>query len=177
MSVEASFSGKRTAEIVGITYRQLDYWARTDLLRPSVSDAHGSGSRRRYSYKDLLELKAIKTLLDAGIKLESVREVFSYMREQMGEDIASANLVIHGTTSVLTRSGEELIDLVRRGQGVLNVLPLAGIKDEVDAKIVELQPPSNKAPTAAEDIVTTADSAGIETADSIDGDDDVAVTN
>lgn len=140
MSVEESFSGKRTAEIVGITYRQLDYWARTDLLRPSVSDAHGSGSRRRYSYKDLLELKVIKTLLDAGIKLESVREVFTYMREQLGEDIASANLVIHGSTSVLTRSGEELIDLVRKGQGVLNVLPLAGIKDEVDSRIVELDP-------------------------------------
>jgi DNA-binding transcriptional MerR regulator len=140
MSVEESFSGKRTADIVGITYRQLDYWARTDLLRPSVSDAQGSGSRRRYSYKDLVELKVIKTLLDAGIKLESVREVFSYMRQQLGEDIASANLVIHGSTSVLTRSGEELIDLVRKGQGVLNVLPLAGIKDEVDARIVELDP-------------------------------------
>ncbi len=140
MSIEANFSGKRTAEIVGITYRQLDYWARTDLLRPSVSDAQGSGSRRRYSYKDLLELKVIKTLLDAGIRLESVREVFTFMREQLGEDIASANLVIHGSTSVLTRSGEELIDLVRNGQGVLNVLPLAGIKDEVDAKIVALNP-------------------------------------
>jgi DNA-binding transcriptional MerR regulator len=139
-NVAASFSGKRTAEIVGITYRQLDYWARTDLVRPSLADANGSGSRRRYSYKDLLELKVIKTLLDAGIRLESVREVFSFMREQLGEDVASANLVIHGSTSVLTRSGEELIDLVRKGQGVLNVLPLAGIKDEVDAKIVEFQP-------------------------------------
>ena len=138
--VAASFSGKRAAEIVGITYRQLDYWARTDLVRPSLADAAGSGSRRRYSYKDLLELKVIKTLLDAGIRLESVREVFSFMREQLGEDVASANLVIHGSTSVLTRSGEELIDLVRQGQGVLNVLPLAGIKDEVDARIVEFQP-------------------------------------
>ena len=169
MSLEASFSGKRTAEIVGITYRQLDYWARTDLLRPSVSDANGSGSRRRYSYKDLLELKAIKTLLDAGIKLESVREVFAYMREQMGEDIASANLVIHGTTSALTRSGEELIDLVRKGQGVLNVLPLAGIKDEVDAKIVELQPPARK--PASTDVEVVAD-PDVPT----DGD-DIAVTN
>ena len=62
------------------------------------------------------------------------------MRDQLGEDVASANLVIHGSTSVVTRSGEELIDLVRKGQGVLNVLPLAGIKGEVDAKIVELQP-------------------------------------
>jgi DNA-binding transcriptional MerR regulator len=147
MSVETSFSGKRTAEIVGITYRQLDYWARTDLVRPSLADANGSGSRRRYSYKDLLELKVIKTLLDAGIKLESVREVFSFMKEHLGEDVASANLVIHGSKSVLTRSGEELIDLVRKGQGVLNVLPLAGIKDEVDAKIVELQPAA-QAPAA-----------------------------
>ena len=144
-TVAASYSGKRTAEIVGITYRQLDYWARTDLVRPSLADANGSGSRRRYSYKDLLELKVIKTLLDAGIRLESVREVFSFMREQLGEDIASANLVINGSTSVLTRSGEELIDLVRKGQGVLNVLPLAGIKDEVDAKIVELQPATSGA--------------------------------
>ena len=72
------------------------------------------------------------------------------MREQLGEDVAAANLVIHGSTSVLTRSGEELIDLVRNGQGVLNVLPLAGIKDEVDAKIVELQPAQPAAPVASQ---------------------------
>lgn len=138
MSVETSFSGRRAAEIVGITYRQLDYWARTDLVRPSLMDATGSGSRRSYSYRDLLKLKVIKTLLDAGLRLETVRDVFSYMEDQLGEDIASANLVVHGNRSVVTRSGEELIDLVQRGQGVLNVLPLAGIKDEVDARIVEL---------------------------------------
>jgi DNA-binding transcriptional MerR regulator len=63
------FSGKRTAEIVDITYRQLDYWARTDLVRPSMAEAAGSGSRRLYSYRDLLELKVIKALLDAGIRL------------------------------------------------------------------------------------------------------------
>ena len=85
-----NFSGKKAAEIVGITYRQLDYWARTDLVRPSVTDATGSGSRRLYSYRDLLELKVIKSLLDNGIRLESVREVFEYLRTQLGEDIASA---------------------------------------------------------------------------------------
>ncbi|MEM8925301.1 MAG: MerR family transcriptional regulator [Actinomycetota bacterium] len=138
MSVEMSFSGKRSAEIVGITYRQLDYWARTDLVRPSVADASGSGSRRRYSYRDLLKLKVIKTLLDAGLRLETVRDVFSYLKDELGEDIESANLVVHGSRSVVARSGEELIDLVQQGQGVLNVLPLAGIKGEVDAKIVEM---------------------------------------
>jgi DNA-binding transcriptional MerR regulator len=138
MVAEQSFSGKRAAEIVGITYRQLDYWARTDLVRPSLADAHGSGSRRRYAYTDLLELKVIKTLLDAGIRLESVREVFSYLREHLDEDIASANLVITGATPILVRSDGELIDLLRKGQGVLNVLPLAGVKGEVDAAIVDL---------------------------------------
>ena len=134
------FSGQKTAEIVGITYRQLDYWARTDLVRPSLADAKGSGSRRKYSYQDLLELQTIKRLLDAGIKLENVRGVFSYLRETLGEDVSSANLVIQGTTPVLVQSDGELIDLVKQGQGVLNILPLGSVKQEVDAAIVELRP-------------------------------------
>lgn len=140
MASEHGFSGKRTAEIVDITYRQLDYWARTDLVRPSLADASGSGSRRQYSYRDLLELKVIKSLLDSGIRLEQVRKVFAYMRNHLGEDVASANLVIDGSNSVLVNTGEELIDLLQNGQGVLNVLPLAGVKDEVDARIVSLYP-------------------------------------
>ena len=134
------YSGARAAEIVGITYRQLDYWARTDLVRPSLEDAKGSGSRRRYSYRDLLELRVIKSLLDAGIKLESVREVFSYLRDNLGEDVTTANLVIQGNQAVLVRDGGELIDLVQKGQGVLNVLALAGVVEDIDARIVELRP-------------------------------------
>ena len=140
-SVEG-FSGKRAADIVGISYRQLDYWARTDLIRPSVADAHGSGSRRRYSYRNLLELKLVKTLLDNGIKLESIREGFTYLRDQLGEDVSTAKLVITGTSAVLVRENYELIDVVNRyqGQGVLNLLALDGVKEQVDAAIVELFP-------------------------------------
>ena len=137
-SLHEGFSGRQTAEVVGISYRQLDYWARTDLIRPSLTDASGSGSRRRYSYQDLLELRVIKTLLDAGIKLESVREVFNYLREHVASDIASAHLVISGQTVVLAQ-GDELIDVVKRGQGVLNVLSLAGVKNDVDAQLIPLR--------------------------------------
>ena len=137
--VESGFSGKRTAELVGITYRQLDYWARTDLIRPSLADAQGSGSRRAYSYQDLLELKVVKTLLDAGIRLEMVRDVFSYLRENLGTDVASANLVINGSSPVLV-SGEESIDLIHKGQGVRNVLPLSGVKEELDNAFIDLFP-------------------------------------
>ena len=142
------YSGAKAAEIVGITYRQLDYWARTDLVRPSLVDASGSGSRRRYSYRDLLELRVIKSLLDAGIKLESVREVFSYLKDNLGEDVASANLVIQGNQAVLVRDGGELIDLVKKGQGVLNVLALSHVVDDLDARIVELRPDSDATVTA-----------------------------
>jgi DNA-binding transcriptional MerR regulator len=131
------FSGKKAAEIVGITYRQIDYWARTDLIRPSSCDAAGSGSRRIYSYRDLLELRVIKTLLDAGIKLESVRDVFKYLRNHVESEIAAAHIVISGQSVVLCQ-GDQLVDVLRNGQGVLNVLPLAGVKDQVDSQIIAL---------------------------------------
>ena len=130
----AGFSGTRTAKIVGITYRQLDYWARTDLIRPSLSDAHGSGSRRRYSYNDLVELKTIKKLLDAGIKLEQVRKVFEYLREHVTTDIGSAHIVIDGGSVVLC-DGDQLIDVLQHGQGVLNVLSLGGVKQELQEEL------------------------------------------
>ncbi len=137
---EQGFRGPQVCSIVGITYRQLDYWARTDLLRPSVADAQGSGSQRRYSYRDLLELRVIKNLLDAGISLRSARKAIEYLRTHVGTDIASANLVLDGSTSILVRTGEEIVDLLRQGQGVLNIVPLAGVKVEVDAGILELRP-------------------------------------
>ena len=133
-----SFSGKKTAEIVGITYRQLDYWARTDLIRPSLTDASGSGSRRLYAYADLLELRIIKQLLDAGLKLESVRDVFNELRRLVGDDIASANLVIEGSSVALALDDGQLLDLLKQGQGVLNVMSLGQCKQELDARIVSL---------------------------------------
>jgi DNA-binding transcriptional MerR regulator len=137
---DQGYSGTKAAGIVGITYRQLDYWTRTGLVKPSLTDASGSGTRREYSYRDLLELRVIKNLLDAGIKLEAVREVFSYLREHVTSDIASAHIVISGTNVVLC-DGDELIDVLKKGQGVLNVLPLAAVKDEVDGKLVSLGGP------------------------------------
>ncbi|CAN5817894.1 hypothetical protein BH20ACT4_BH20ACT4_10780 [soil metagenome] len=135
---EQGYSGTRAAKVVGISYRQLDYWARTDLVTPSLTAASGSGSRRRYSYRDLLELRVIKTLLDAGIKLTAVRDVFSYLRQHVTSDIAAAHLVISGR-DVMLCDGDQLIDVLRRGQGVLNVLPLAGIKNDVDGQLLPLE--------------------------------------
>lgn len=131
------YSAKLTADVVGITYRQLDYWARTELIAPSLVQATGSGSRRLYSYDDLVRLKVIKRLLDNGIKLEKVRAIFDYVRNELGEDISSANLVIDGANAAIVRSQDDLIDALQRGQGVL---PLSNIGREVDAAIVELHP-------------------------------------
>ncbi len=133
-NTELGYSGTQTAKVVGISYRQLDYWARTDLIRPSLSDATGSGSRRSYSYNDLLELKTIKKLLDAGIKLEQVRKVFEYLREHVTTDIAAAHIVIDGSSVVLC-DGDQLVDVLKKGQGVLNVLSLGGVREELQADL------------------------------------------
>ena len=137
----SGFRGPQVCKIVGITYRQLDYWARTNLIRPSIADARGSGTQRRYSYRDLVELKVIKGLLDAGVSLQSARRAIEYLRDHLGEDIATASLVINGAGSVLVRTDGELVDLVRQGQGVLSIVALGGVKEELDAAITELRPP------------------------------------
>jgi DNA-binding transcriptional MerR regulator len=134
---EPGYRGPQVCKIVGITYRQLDYWARTDLLRPSITEARGSGTQRRYSYQNLLELKVIKRLLDAGLSLQSTRRAIQCLRSS-GEDVGAANLVIDEGATVLARSGEEIIDLLRGGQGVLNIVPMARVVSEVEAAIHEL---------------------------------------
>jgi len=145
LAEQIGYSGTQTAKVVGISYRQLDYWARTDLIRPSLTDAAGSGSRRRYSYGDLLELKTIKKLIDAGIKLEQVRKVFEYLREHVATDIASAHIVIDGGSVVLC-DGDQLVDVLKQGQGVLNVLSLGGVKEELEADL---------APITGQDVVAS----------------------
>lgn len=141
------FYGPQVCALVGITYRQLDYWARTGLLQPSVATARGSGTRRIYSYADVLELKVIKQLLDAGISLQSARRAVECLRQDLGADVGSSNLVLTGTRSVLARSNGEVVDLLAGGQGVFNVVPLAGVVDELEADIVRLQPSAQSRPS------------------------------
>jgi DNA-binding transcriptional MerR regulator len=135
----AGFRPPQVCALVGITYRQLDYWARTGLLRPSIADARGSGTQRRYSYTDVLELKVIKRLLDAGISLRRARRAVECLREGLGADLASANLVLVGTDSVLAHSDGEVVDLLKGGQGVLNIVPLSGVVEELDAAILQIE--------------------------------------
>jgi DNA-binding transcriptional MerR regulator len=138
VGIEDGFRGPQVCAVVGITYRQLDYWARTGLLRPSIADATGSGSQRRYSYGDVLELKVIKRLLDAGLKLKQARQAIECLRGELGVDLASAQLVLVDNRSVLATTNGELVDLLAGGQGVFNVLPLAGVVSELEAAIVEI---------------------------------------
>jgi DNA-binding transcriptional MerR regulator len=129
---------------VGITYRQLDYWARTGLLHPSITEATGSGSQRRYSYTDLVQLKVIKRLLDAGLSLQAARKAIACLRSS-GDNLATANLVIDDGRSVLAYSGEEIIDLLQGGQTVLNIVPLGRVMSELETAITDLGLPAPEA--------------------------------
>ena len=147
--VPTGYRGPQVCAIVGITYRQLDYWARTGLLHPSINEARGSGSQRVYSYTDLLQLKVIKRLLDAGVSLQAARKAIECLRSS-GDDLASANLVIDGKRSVLAHSGEEVVDLLKGGQTVLNIVPLGGVVSELKTAITKmgLETPAAEAPAA-----------------------------
>jgi DNA-binding transcriptional MerR regulator len=118
--VVLGYRGPQVCKIVGITYRQLDYWARTGLVRPSVMDA-GTGTQRLYSYRDLVELKVIKQMLDAGISLQSARKAVDALRA-VDHDLASVRIVIQGPNIVLAESDEQVMDLLRGGQGVTSMV-------------------------------------------------------
>jgi DNA-binding transcriptional MerR regulator len=131
------YRGPQVCKIVGISYRQLDHWDRTGLKSPSLERARGSGTQRLYSYQDVVELRIIKQLLDAGITLQRARKAIDFLREQ-GAEISSASLVLGADGSVLARNDEELLDLLRGGQRVFNVVALSGVKGDVDSAIVEI---------------------------------------
>ena len=131
MTITEGFSGPQVCELVGITYRQLDYWARTGLLVPTIAVAKGSGSKRRYSYHDVLELKVIS--------LQRARQAVECLRANLGADLAAASLILSGSDSVLATSNGEIVDLLAGGQGVFNVIAMAGVVSELDQGIVAIR--------------------------------------
>ncbi len=137
LSTPAGYAGHEASHIVGITRRQLDNWERSGLLHPSISQARGSRSQRRYSYTDLVQLKVIMRLLAAGVSPRAAKKAIDCLRSASA-NLASANLVTDESGSLLAYSGEEIIDLIQGGHTVLNVVPLGGIVSELAAAIVSL---------------------------------------
>jgi DNA-binding transcriptional MerR regulator len=125
--------------LTGVTYRQLDYWARTDLVTPSITAAQGSGSKRTYAYSDVLEVKVIKSLLTSGVSLSRARQAVECLRNSLGADLASSSLVLSDAGSVLARDDGDLVDLLRGGQGVFNIVPMANVVAELTTTIRQSQ--------------------------------------
>ncbi|MPY84432.1 MAG: MerR family transcriptional regulator [Actinophytocola sp.] len=130
------YRGAAACQIAGISYRQLDYWARTKLVEPSIRTAHGSGSQRLYSFKDLLVLKIVKRLLDAGVSLQNIRTAVAHLRKRGVRDLASVTLFSDGTTVYECTSPEEIVDLLQGGQGVFGIA-VSGAMQEITGSIHE----------------------------------------
>jgi DNA-binding transcriptional MerR regulator len=131
-----SYTATEAARIAGISYRQLDYWDRTELISPSAAEAHGSGSRRSYSHRDLIDLCIVKAMLDANIALSAVRTAMLVLQRHQDLDVRNLTLVMSGR-DVRLCSQDELVDLVRSQRSMLNVLPLGGILDQLDSEMHE----------------------------------------
>jgi DNA-binding transcriptional MerR regulator len=138
---ELGLRAPQVCSLVGITYRQLDYWARTDLLKPSLQEAQGSGSQRRYSFTDIVQLKVIKRLLDAGMSLKKIRSAVEILREQLAskQPLADVTLLSDGRTIYAAHSADEVVDVFRRGQGVFGIA-VGPVQEEVEGDIHELYP-------------------------------------
>jgi len=137
----AGFRGPNTCKIVGITYRQLDYWTRTGLVEPTLQPAKGSGTQRLYSFNDLLQLKVIKSLTDAGASLQKVRQAIEYVRNHLDDDWSKVTIVTDGAGVYACTSDAEVVDLLRSGQGVLGaIVAVDKVRDQLQGDIRELRP-------------------------------------
>lgn len=138
---DLGFSGTRAAKVVGITYRQLDYWARTGLIKPSIQAAQGSGTQRRYSFTDIVQLKVVKRLLDAGMSLKKIRSAMEILREQLASNnpLNDVTLLSDGATIFAAHSPDEVVDVFQRGQGVFGIA-VGPVQQELEGEIHRLFP-------------------------------------
>lgn len=138
----AGYRGPIVCKAAGITYRQLDYWARTGLVEPAVRNANGSGSQRLYGFRDILVLKVVKRLLDTGVSLQQIRTAVEHLRERGVEDLAQITLMSDGASVYECTSADEVIDLVQGGQGVFGIA-VGRVWREVEGSLAQL--PSERA--------------------------------
>jgi DNA-binding transcriptional MerR regulator len=131
------YRGPTACTVAGITYRQLDYWARTALVEPSIRSASGSGSQRLYSFRDILLLKVVKRLLDTGVSLQNIRLAVTHLLETGESDLTGITLMSDGTTVYACTSPDEVIDLVQGGQGVFGIA-VGRVVSEVEGSLAEL---------------------------------------
>ena len=131
------YRGPTACKAAGITYRQLDYWARTHLVEPTVRSAQGSGSQRLYSFRDVLVLKIVKSLLDTGVSLQQIRTSVDHLRSRGVEDLAGITLMSDGASVYECTSASEVIDLVQAGQGVFGIA-IGRVWRELEVSLSEL---------------------------------------
>ena len=136
-SEDRGYRGPTACSAAGISYRQLDYWARTELVEPSIRAASGSGSQRLYSFRDILVLKVVKRLLDTGISLQQIRTAVTHLRERGSANLAAITLMSDGVSVYEFTSPDEVVDLLQGGQGVF-AIALSRIWQEVDAELAKL---------------------------------------
>src|SRR5690348_4949298 len=136
-SEDVGYRGPTACHAAGISYRQPDYWARTGLVVPSVRDASGSGSQRLYSFRDIVVLKVVKRLLDAGVSLQNIRKAIDTLRSRGVADLAGITLISDGTTVYECRSPEEVVDLLQGGQGVFGIA-IGGAFKEIKGSLQHL---------------------------------------
>lgn len=136
-SEQVGYRGPAACAAVGITYRQLDYWARTGLVEASIRPAHGSGTQRLYSFRDVVVLKIVKRLLDAGVSLQNIRTAVRHLCSRELPDLAQMTLMSDGATIYECSSPDEVVELLQGGQGIFGIA-VSVVWRDVEASLARL---------------------------------------
>jgi DNA-binding transcriptional MerR regulator len=138
ISPDIGYRGATACVAAGISYRQLDYWARTGLVEPSIRTAAGSGSQRLYGFRDILVLKIVKRLLDTGVSLQNIRTAVEHLRSTGISDLERITLMSDGASIYECTSADDIVDLLQGGQGVFGIA-IGKVWHEVEGSLLNLQ--------------------------------------
>ena len=152
------YRGPTACAAAGITYRQLDYWARTGLVAPSVRCGGRVGHPAAVLLQDILVLKVVKRLLDTGVSLQNIRMAVDALRTRGVDELWPTSPCCPTATTVYEcTSSEEVVDLLRGGQGVFGIA-VAGALRELSGALAEL--PAERLDGARGTPTTSSPSAG-----------------
>ena len=139
--MQQGYTGPEVCKITGITYRQLDHWTTSSLINASIRNLKGSGFHRIYSFQDIIQIKMVNKLREAGVSLQKIRIALKNIQKVLGDDISISDVSVFsdGKSIYVISDNDQMIDLLKKGQAVFGI-SLGPVHSEAEAKIFSLYP-------------------------------------
>ena len=139
--MQQGYTGPEVCKITGITYRQLDHWTTSSLIKASIRNLKGSGFHRIYSFQVIIQIKLVNKLREAGVSLQKIRIALQNIESVLGQNINLSDVSIFsdGKSIYVITDNDQMIDLLKKGQAVFGI-SLGPVHVEAEAEIFSLYP-------------------------------------